>query len=122
MVIGGMDQDGRPMAPVVVAGADGRERKFLCLVWTGFAGDLLLPEADVAALGLTPTGTRSVRFADGSRIEAAVHRANVLLAGEARDAEVLAWHGEPRLGMGLLQGYRISMRFTKGGTISVEKL
>ncbi|MBV9852611.1 MAG: hypothetical protein JO250_23370 [Armatimonadetes bacterium] len=122
MVIGGMDQDGRPMVPVVVQGAGGQERKFLCLLWTGFAGDLLLPEADVAALGLPQTGSRTVRFADGSRIEAAIHPAKVLLAGEARDVEALAWHGEPRLGMALMEGYRLSMRFVKGGTINVERL
>ena len=45
------------MVPVVVQGAGGPEQKFLCLLWTGFAGELLLPEADVAALGLTATGT-----------------------------------------------------------------
>ena len=122
MVIGGMDENHRPMVPVVVRGADGQERKFLCLLWTGFAGELLLPAADIAALGLTQTGARSVRFADGSRIEAAAYPTQVLLAGEARDVEALAWHGEPRLGMALLHGYQIRMAFVDGGTVSVEKL
>ena len=122
MVIGGMDEKHRPMVPVVVRGAGGPERKFVCLLWTGFSGELLLPEADVAALGLPCTGTRNVKFADGSQIEATAHPVQVLLAGEARDVEALAWHGEPRLGMGLLQGYQIRMAFVDGGTVSVEKL
>jgi hypothetical protein len=36
--------------------------------------------------------------------------------------EALAWHGEPRVSMALFQGLILSMRFVKGGTISVEKL
>ena len=63
-----------------------------------------------------------MKFADGSRIEAPTHPVQLLLAGEAHDVEALAWHGEPRLGMALFQGYRLSMRFTQGGTITIEKL
>ena len=122
MVIGGMDENPRPMVPVVVQGAGGPERKFLCLLWTGFRDELLLPEAEVAALGLTATGSKTVQFADGSLITSPTYPVQLLLAGEARDVEALAWHGEPRLGMALFQGYQLSMKFTHGGTITMEKL
>ncbi len=108
------------MVPVVVQGAGGQEKKFSCLLWTGFAGGLLLPTEEVAALGLTRAETRAVQFADGSSIEAAVYPAQALLAGEARDVEVLAWNGEPRLGMALIEGYRLTMKFIKGGTITAD--
>jgi predicted aspartyl protease len=122
MVIGGMGQDGRPMVPVVVQGADGLEKKFTCLLWTGFAEGLLLPTEEVTTLNLVSIGKRMVQFADGSRIEAAAYPTQVLLGGEAHELEVLAWDGEPRLGMALFADCRLSMQFIKGGTISIERI
>lgn len=81
-----------------------------------------MPPAEVAALGLPQTGARTVEFPDGSRVEATVHPARILLAGEAQDVDILAGGWEPRMGLKLLQGYRISMRFTEGEAVNVERL
>jgi predicted aspartyl protease len=121
MVIGRIGADLRPMVPVVVQGANGQERKIPVLLSTGFGEALLLPPAEVAALGLAQTGERTVEFPDGSRIEATVHPARILLAGEAQDVDVLAGGWEPRMGLRLLQGYRISMRFVEGAAVEVER-
>ena len=83
MVIGRIGADRRPLVPVVIQGADGREAKIACLLSTGFREALLVPAAEVAALGLPSTGTRTVEFPDGSRIEATVHPAQVLLGGDS---------------------------------------
>ena len=122
MVIGRIGADLRPMIPVVVQGANGQERKIFVLLSTGFGESLLLPPAEVAALGLPQTGARTVRFPDGSQIEATVHPARILLAGEAQDVDILAGGWEPRMGLTLLQGYRISMRFVEGEVVEVEHL
>ena len=122
MVIGRIGADLRPMVPVVVQGADGQERKIPVLLSTGFGEALLLPAAEVAALGLLQMGARMVTFPDGSQIEATVHPARTLLAGEARDVDILAGGWEARMGLNLLQGCRISMRFVEGGAVSVERL
>ena len=122
MVIGRIGADLRPMIPIVVQGADGAEKKIPVLLSTGFGEALLLPPAEVAALGLPQTGARRVQFPDGSSVEATIHPARILLAGEARDVEILAGGWEPRMGLNLLHGYRISMRFTAGEAVSVERL
>lgn len=44
------------MVPIVVQGADGQEQKISVLLSTGFVEALLLPPAEVAALGLPQTG------------------------------------------------------------------
>ena len=49
----------------------------------------VLPAADAAAFGLPPMGERSVEFPNGSCITATVHPAQVLLMGEAVEAERL---------------------------------
>ena len=122
MVIGRVGADLRPIVPIVVQGANGQERKISVLLSTGFGEALLLPPAEVAALGLPQTGARTVEFPDGSRVEATVHPARILLAGEAQDVDILAGGWEPRMGLNLLQGYRISMRFTEGEAVNVERL
>lgn len=61
-------------------------------------------------------------FPDGSQIEATVHPARILLAGEARDVDVLAGGWEARMGLGLLDGWQIRMRFVEGEAVEVERL
>lgn len=121
-VIGRVGPDLRPFVPIVVQGANGLERKIPVLLSTGFQEALLLPAAEVAALGLPQTGTRAVTFPDGSQIDATVHPAKILLAGEAVDIDILAGGHEPRMGLALLQGCRVSMKFTAGEAVSIERL
>ena len=121
MVIGKIGADLRPMVPIVVQGADGQERKIPVLLSTGFREALILPAAEVAALGLPQTGERSVEFPDGSRIVATVHPAQILLMGEAQDVDILAGGFEPRMGLKLLDDCRISMRFVPGADVCAER-
>ena len=122
MVIGKIGADLRPLVPIVVQGANGAERKIPVLLSTGFREALLLPAAEVAALGLPQTGARSVEFPDGSKIEATVHPAQVLLMGEAHSVDILAGGTHARMGMHLLNGCRISMKFVSGEPVEAEKL
>ncbi len=121
MVIGRVGADNRPMVTIVIQGADGQEAKVLCLLSTGFREALLLPAAEVAALGLPQTGTRTVQFPDGSQIEATVHPAQVLLAGEAHAVDLLAGGNQPRLGLALFEGCRLQIAFTEGGAVELER-
>ncbi len=118
MVVGRIGADLRPLVPIVIQGADGQEKKIPVLLSTGLGEALLLPAAEVTALGLPQTGTRTVEFPDGSNVEATIHPARILLVGEARDVDILAGGWEPRMGLKLLQGYRISMRFVEGEAVS----
>ena len=122
MVIGKIGADLRPTVLLVVQGANGQERKLPVLLSTGFREALLLPAAEVATLGLPATGSRVVEFPDGSRITATVHPAQVLLMGEAQPVDILAGGSEPRMGMRLLDGCRISMRFALGEAVEAERL
>ncbi len=122
MVIGKIGADLRPMVPIVVQGADGAERKIPVLLSTGFREALLLPPAEVAALGLPAAGERDVEFPDGSRIVATVHPAQVLLMGEAHPVDILAGGWEARMGLALFQNCRLSMRFVPGEEVRAERL
>ena len=121
MVIGRIGADRRPMVPVVVQGAGGQEAKISCLLSTGFREALLVPPAEAAALHLPQTGTRTVEFPDGSRVEATVHPAQVLLGGEAQAIDLLVGGHEPRLGLALFENCRLRIAFTEGGAIEMER-
>lgn len=121
MVIGRVGADNRPMVPVVVQGESGRETKISCLLSTGFSEALLLPAAEVAALGLPQTGTRTVMFPDGGWLEATLHPAQVLLGGKVHQVDLLAGGHEPRLGLTLFQDCRLRMTFIEGSEISIER-
>ncbi len=121
MVIGRIGADRRPMVPVVVQGANGQEVRIPCLLSTGFREALLLPPAEAAALHLLQTGTRTVEFPDGGRIEATVHPAQVLLGGEAHAIDLLVGGHEPRLGLALFENCRLRIAFTEGGVIEIER-
>ncbi len=122
MIIGKIGADLRPMVPIVVQGADGQERKIPVLLSTGFREGLLLPAAEVAALGLPQTGERPVEFPDGSRITATVHPAQILLMGEAQHVDILAGGIEARMGLKLLDDCRVKMRFVPGEAVEAERL
>ena len=120
-IIGRISPDLRPLVPIVVQGTNGQERNIPVLLSTGFQEALLLPATDVAALGLPQTGTQAVTFPDGSQIDATVHPAKILLAGEAVNVDILAGGYEPRMGLALLQNCRLSMSFTAGAAISIGR-
>ena len=93
-----------------------------CVVDTGFVGELTLPVAAVAALGLPPVREISANLADDSAIVATVHRVTILWHGEERAVEVLAMGKNPLLGMRLLDDSEMNIQFADGGLVSLDTL
>lgn len=122
MIIGRVNSEGQPIVPIVIAGANGRERKLECLLATDFPGEMMLPKEEVAALGLPPTGTGVVGYPPGSPAEAPTHQADILWCGEKRTVTVCAYGHGPVIGMGMLRDSRVRIQFIEGGPISVESL
>ena len=92
------------------------------VVDTGFVGELTLPVAAVAALGLPPVREISANLADDSAIVATVHRVTILWHGEERAVEVLAMGKNPLLGMRLLDDSEMNIQFADGGLVSLDTL
>lgn len=90
--------------------------KLLCLSATGFGAALLLLAAEVTTPGRSAMGTRRVQFPDGSRLEATVHPAPVLLSGQTRVLlNLLAGGHQPRPGLVLFEGRRLWITFVGNG-------
>lgn len=91
-----------------------------CVVDTGFAGYLTLPEAAVGTLKLPFLQTIPSRLADGSRVMLDSYLTTIRWAGEQRPVEVIATGVQPLIGRALLQGYLIRIDFREDGDISLE--
>ncbi|UFP93622.1 clan AA aspartic protease [Gloeobacter morelensis] len=88
---------------------------------TGFQGELTLPRAAVAALGLSAFQQIVANLADGRNVRTAAHLATILWDGVEREVAVLALGARPLLGTGLLQGYALHTRFIDGAAVIIEK-
>lgn len=83
-------------------------------VWidTAFTGDLVLPRAQIAALGLSVGAAVPAVLADGSKVEVDAFTAYIEWFGKWQLLEVIANDGTmPLLGMGLLRGRKLTIDY-----------
>jgi clan AA aspartic protease len=90
---------------------------------TGYTGALMLPHAVVQALTLRKLGKAFAILADGSQITVPVYRAFVLWHSQIwTSVDVAAADGDPLIGIGLLNGSRVTVDVTSGGSIVISPL
>jgi clan AA aspartic protease len=112
----------RPTVELAVYGPSGQSRIIKAVVDTGFTGDLVLPQTEVAALGLQFLIYDSAVLADGSGVPLSVHEATILWHGVQRHALILAAGQEPLLGMSLIYGSRLTLEGEDGGALTLDEL
>jgi clan AA aspartic protease len=89
---------------------------------TGFSGDLTLPTAIIASLGLTWLGREPRILADGSTDLFDVYSATVVWDGQPRPIEVQAPNTQPLVGMNLLHRHSLRMEVVNGGSVEIIAL
>jgi clan AA aspartic protease len=107
---------------VVLRFSDQGERSIEYVVDTGFEGQLALPPATVASLGLTPGGQTRVKLADDSHASLPVFSAAILWDDEEVDVSVMAMGSRPLVGTELLQGFNLSVDFEEDGQLTLTPL
>lgn len=90
------------------------------VVDTGFAGELTLPVAAVAMLGLPFLTELTANLADDSGVPVKVHIATILWHGEEREVGVLAMGKRPLLGTALLAECDLTVEFTDSGSVVIK--
>ncbi|MBV9849590.1 MAG: clan AA aspartic protease [Armatimonadetes bacterium] len=122
MIVGQVDARRHSVVSLVVIGPTGQQETILFQVDTCFNGSLMLPAAQIAALGLPQVEELSIRLADGSRIGAWQYLAHVEWDGQVRQTRVVASGSQPLLGMSLALGYNISINMVDGGRVALTRL
>lgn len=93
-----------------------------CVVDTGFAGELTLPPAIVAKLGLPFVIRMNANLADDSNVQTPVHKATVLWHEQEENIAVLAMGCRPLLGTALLENSNLNIDFREGGAVVLIEL
>jgi clan AA aspartic protease len=87
---------------------------------TGFTGFLCLPPSLVATLGLAWRDDRDVQLADGNIIRLNIYSAVVVWDNQPRHVEIHAANSTPVVGVKLLEGSELRIRFVNGGLVWID--
>jgi predicted aspartyl protease len=111
-----------PVVPVAVLDGSGAPQQFQAILDTGFAGAISLPRSSIERLGLAYSRQEPVTFANGETQESSIYQATAIWEGERYLVPVYQLGPEPLIGMGLLNGNRVTMDVYEDGPISIESL
>jgi clan AA aspartic protease len=122
MITGKVSQGREAIVEIEVSGPGGQWQPVEFVIDTGFTGQLLLPPQLVSNLQLLSLGVRRAVLGDGSAVVMTTYRASVIWHGHARPVIVLEASGAPLIGMGLLEGSRVTIEAAPGGVVAIEEL
>ncbi len=111
-----------PLLPLRVRGPAAPPVDIVAVLDTGFTGDLALPAATAAALGLTPAYTRPYFLADGSMVDVEIFDAEVEWGPGWRAVKALAIGPDPAVGMALLEDHKLFMEVIAAGVIDIQPM
>jgi clan AA aspartic protease len=120
MILGTFRQ-GHPRIVLIIIGPNGR-LSIEFIVDTGFEGQLALPAAIVARLGLGFNSYMKWALADGTMDDRRMYEAAVDLDGDERPVEVLVVGDKCLLGTEFLKGYFVQIEMDEDGEVTAEEM
>lgn len=110
---GQVDGGGRALLVISVkASAQANATTVDAWIDTGFTGELLMPDALIASLGLLQSGTVKAQLGDGSQITMNTYTCRIDWFGQERQIELISGTGQfPLLGVGLLQDHQLAIDY-----------
>lgn len=92
------------------------------IVDTGFSGQLALPPAAVAALGLPFSYDTIITLANDEDDVVPVHNATIIWEGNELTVRVFSVGRRPVLGAALLAGGEFVAQFIQGGLVTIDSI
>jgi clan AA aspartic protease len=121
MIVGGVNSVREAVIALAVRGPEG-QIEVAAVVDTGFDGYISLSRAVISELGFRFHRRGRAVLADGSEIIFDVYEATVIWDGEPRRVEVDEADTDPLVGMGMLEGYELTVEVVTGGAVAIELL
>jgi clan AA aspartic protease len=121
-VIAGTVKDLQARVEVAFRLPDQPDRTIECIVDTGFQGELALPSATVASLGLPTGGQWWAKLADDSHTSVSIFNAVILWGDQETRVTGMAMGSRPLLWTELLQGFNLSADFEEDGELALTPL
>ena len=103
---------------------DGNGGQFPCdfIVDTAFTGEMSLPSAIIAAIGLRWTNTSMLVLGNGIPVNSDLYAATVIWDSQSRDVIVNAVETTPLIGVRLLEGHDLRIRFVPRGFVWIDRV
>jgi clan AA aspartic protease len=122
MIAGRVTHDRSAIVTIEVLDRHQQSTRVDPIIDTGFTGDPTLPPELIARLGLSFVGRGEAILGDGAVDVFNVYSATILWDGQQRRIEVDETRTDRLLGMGLMQGYRLTIDVLEGGAVTLERL
>lgn len=122
MIVGVVSEGQEPVIFVEIFGSGDDSEFVRVVVDTGFTGALMLPQALIEQLALTPLTIAKLRLGDGTVVEMDEFSVEVVWHGHRKIVTAIASPGEALLGMRLLRGSKLSMDVVEGGELLIRPL
>lgn len=119
MILGTVTSDREPVVRLRVRGPGGDEGDVDFVVDTGFTGAVVLPSAIVASLGLPWRSGGTAVLADGSTQQTDYFEAEIEWGPSWSTVLAMSVGPEALLGMRLLDGHRLIVEGTTGGSVEI---
>ena len=103
-------------------GPRGQAQRVTAVIDTGFTEWLGLPRERIASLGLPARGAQSIVLADGTQTSFSLYWATVRWHGANLPVPVLAIGSGALIGMGLLEGSRMTADIAEDGPVRIEPI
>ena len=111
-----------PVVTIEIADREGALQSYEIILYTGFNGEIALPDRAIELLGLSFRGqAQDWTVASGDEVPLAEYDGVVSWYGQRRRVVVVETGDEPLIGTSLLSGSRISIDMRTGGEVLIEE-
>lgn len=121
-MISGVLQFNEARIRLKVSGPLGSENGVVGVVDTGYSGELTLPSATVAKLGLQWRSRERATLADGSECQFDVYKAKVVWDGVEKEILVDEANAVSLVGMKLMNGFELKIQVRPRGNVTLKRL
>ena len=122
MIVGEVKPSREALIRVALAGPAGRRVELDAIIDTGFTDFLTVPRQVIEELGLRFRESMAYELANGDLDMFDLYEGKVLWDDRWREVIVSLAEGGPLVGMGLMEGCRLSVDVTDGGRVEIRPL
>jgi clan AA aspartic protease len=122
VIVGEVKPSREALIRLALAGPAGRRVELDAIIDTGFTDFLTVPRQVIEELGLRFRESMAYELANGDLDMFDLYEGKVLWDGRWREVIVSLAEGGPLVGMGLMEGCRLSVDVTDGGRVEIRPL
>src|SRR5437879_5850708 len=121
MIRGQVNAQRQAVIPLTVRGPASTQSIENAVLDSGFSGYIALKPSLIAVLGLPYVETRTLTVGDYRAVDFDLYEVTVEWDGHDRHVLAVSTESGPLVGMGMAQGFRVSMFVVDGGAVIIRR-